>query len=79
MKYLSNINDPRDIKSLTPEELTVLAAELRQEILGAVSDSGGHLASNLGAIELTLALHYVFNTPRDRLIWDVTRPTLTSC
>jgi len=75
MKYLSNINDPRDIKSLTPEELTVLAAELRQEILGAVSDSGGHLASNLGAIELTLALHYVFNTPRDRLIWDVSHQT----
>lgn len=75
MKYLPNINSPRDIKSLEPEELVELAAELRQEILGAVSDSGGHLASNLGAVELTVALHYVFDTPDDRLIWDVSHQT----
>ncbi|MCP4685191.1 MAG: 1-deoxy-D-xylulose-5-phosphate synthase [bacterium] len=75
MKHLPNINCPRDIKALTPEELAELAAELRQEILGAVSDSGGHLASNLGAIELTLALHFVFDTPDDRLIWDVSHQT----
>jgi len=75
MKFLPNINSPRDIKSLSPEDLVELAGELRQEILGAVSGSGGHLASNLGAVELTIALHYVFNTPEDRLIWDVSHQT----
>lgn len=75
MKYLPNISSPEDIRSYTPEELVELAAELRQEILGAVSGSGGHLASNLGAVELTLALHYVFNTPQDRVVWDVSHQT----
>jgi len=75
MKYLTNINAPADLKPLAVEQLIELAAELRQEVVAAVSETGGHLASNLGAVELTLALHYVFDTPRDRIVWDVSHQT----
>lgn len=75
MKYLPNINSPADLKPLAVEQLTELATELRQEVVAAVSETGGHLASNLGAIELTLALHYVFDAPRDRIVWDVSHQT----
>ena len=68
---LDSINSPSDIKKLKPEELRTLAEELRTTIIQAVSVNGGHLASNLGVIELTLALHYVFNSPEDKIVWDV--------
>ncbi len=66
-----NINTPAELKKLSIEELPALCDEVRQYLLQSVSDSGGHLASGLGALELTVALHYVYDTPNDRLIWDV--------
>ena len=69
--YLENINDPSDIKKLNIKQLRVLAEELRTEIIKVVSDRGGHLASNLGMVELTLAIHYVFDAPEDKLVFDV--------
>ena len=71
MQYLHQIKTPEDIKSLKMAELQVLAQEIRKEIISVVSQNGGHLAPNLGAVELTLALHSVFHTPEDKLIWDV--------
>ena len=71
MRLLDSIDSPTDIRELTPEQLVELADEIRQEIVSAVSQTGGHLATNLGAVELTLALHYVFDTPTDKLVWDV--------
>ncbi len=68
---LEKINSPADVKVLSAEELKALAAELRDIIIRTVSINGGHLASNLGVIELTIALHRVFDTPRDKIIWDV--------
>jgi len=68
---LATINDPADLKQLSIRELETLSAELRQFLLESLSKTGGHLASNLGAVELTLALHYCFNSPQDRFIWDV--------
>ncbi|MGQ9647348.1 MAG: 1-deoxy-D-xylulose-5-phosphate synthase [Thermodesulfobacteriota bacterium] len=68
---LDRIEHPFDIKKLDMEELETLCSELRQEIIATVSKNGGHLASNLGVVELTVALHYVFDFPRDKLIWDV--------
>jgi len=70
-KLLNSINCPADLKRLNSPELTQLAAELRQEILQVVSANGGHLASNLGVVELTLALHTVYDSPIDKIIWDV--------
>jgi len=69
------VNSPEDLKRLTIDELTCLAEEIRYQILDTVSRTGGHLASSLGAVELTLALHYVFNTPIDKLVWDVGHQT----
>ncbi len=69
--YLEKINSPADLKTLSVAELEKLADEIRQFILNSVSKTGGHLASNLGAVELTLALHYVFDFQRDKLLWDV--------
>ena len=68
---LSQINLPSDVKKLRPEELIVLSEELRQFIVDIVSNNSGHLGASLGTIELTVALHYVFNTPYDQIIWDV--------
>ncbi len=68
---LTNTISPKEIKELTLGELSALSEELRQEILRTVPKTGGHLASNLGVVELTLALHHVFNTPQDAIIWDV--------
>jgi 1-deoxy-D-xylulose-5-phosphate synthase len=68
---LPTINDPSDLRKLSREELPQVAEELRQFIVDSVSKTGGHFSSNLGAVELTVALHYVFNTPEDRLVWDV--------
>lgn len=74
---LSDINSPSDIKSLSYHELNSLASEIRRFIIGVVSKTGGHLAPNLGAVELTLAVHKVFNTPKDRIIWDVGHQSYT--
>ena len=70
-KYLEKINSPADLKTLSVAEMEGLAREIRQFILNSVSKTGGHLASNLGAVELTLALHHVFDFQRDKLLWDV--------
>ena len=70
-KFLNNINFPKDIKKLSQFELKVLADEVREEMISAVSVTGGHLGAGLGVVELSVALHYVFNTPNDKLIWDV--------
>ncbi|MEX5727762.1 1-deoxy-D-xylulose-5-phosphate synthase [Rhodovulum iodosum] len=68
---LDRVSSPADLKELSDSELTTLADELRAEVVSAVSETGGHLGAGLGVIELTVALHAVFDTPRDRLIWDV--------
>ncbi|BCX89167.1 1-deoxy-D-xylulose-5-phosphate synthase [Methylomarinovum tepidoasis] len=68
---LSRINSPDDLRQLSEAELTQLAEEVRHFLLESVSRSGGHLAAGLGTVELTIALHYVYNTPHDRLVWDV--------
>jgi 1-deoxy-D-xylulose-5-phosphate synthase len=75
MKLLDTINDPVDLRKLPRTQLTPLAQELRQFLLDSVSKTGGHLSSNLGTVELTIALHYVFNTPEDRIVWDVGHQT----
>ncbi|MDI6744111.1 MAG: 1-deoxy-D-xylulose-5-phosphate synthase [Thermodesulfovibrionales bacterium] len=77
MKLIKKINSPDDLKSLSVEEMNRLSAELREIIVERVSINGGHLASNLGTIELTLALHYVFNSPVDKIIWDVGHQSYT--
>jgi 1-deoxy-D-xylulose-5-phosphate synthase len=68
---LESIREPRDVRNLPEDKLVPLAEELRRFTIESVSKSGGHLASSLGTIELTVALHYVFNTPHDRVVWDV--------
>jgi len=70
-KILPRINSPQDLKQLSLEELKQLSSEIRATIIETVARNGGHLASNLGAVELTLALHYVFESPRDKIILDV--------
>ncbi len=72
---LQTINDPADLRQLPRAQLKALADELRAFLLDSVSKTGGHLSSNLGTVELTVALHYVFNTPYDRLVWDVGHQT----
>jgi 1-deoxy-D-xylulose-5-phosphate synthase len=72
---LQSISSPSDLKRLSRSELQTLAVELRDFVLQSVSKTGGHLSSNLGTVELTIALHYVFNTPHDRLVWDVGHQT----
>ncbi len=72
---LNTINDPADLRRLARRELDPLAIELRAFVLESVSKTGGHLSSNLGTVELTIALHYVFNTPYDRIVWDVGHQT----
>jgi 1-deoxy-D-xylulose-5-phosphate synthase len=72
---LETINDPADLRKLPRPQLKVLADELRAFLLESVARTGGHLSSNLGTVELTIALHYVFNTPYDRLVWDVGHQT----
>ena len=68
---LEKIESPDDVKKLTTEEKKELATEIRKYILDIVSKNGGHLASNLGVVELTIALHSVFNVPEDKIVWDV--------
>ncbi|HEY0818306.1 MAG TPA: 1-deoxy-D-xylulose-5-phosphate synthase N-terminal domain-containing protein, partial [Rhizobacter sp.] len=68
---LNTIQNPADLRKLSRLELKQLAVELRDFVLQSVSQTGGHLSSNLGTVELTIALHHVFNTPHDRIVWDV--------
>src|SRR5262247_3271309 len=68
---LDKVNTPADLRQLDPSQLGQVAEELRQETIDAVSVTGGHLGAGLGVVELTVALHYVFDTPHDRLVWDV--------
>jgi 1-deoxy-D-xylulose-5-phosphate synthase len=75
LSLLDSINSPVDLRKLNRDELALLAGELRTFLVESVSKTGGHLASNLGVVELTIALHYVFNTPDDRLVWDVGHQT----
>ncbi len=75
MTLLDNLHLPADLRRLSRNQLPALAKELRAFVLDSVSKTGGHLSSNLGTIELTIALHYVFNTPEDRLVWDVGHQT----
>ena len=70
-KYLDKVNCPNDIKNMTDEELDILCKDIRKFLVRSVSKTGGHLASNLGVVELTLAIHKVFESPKDKVIWDV--------
>ena len=74
-KFLDDINFPSDVRKLSETDLKLLADEVRTEMINAVSVTGGHLGAGLGVVELTVALHYVFNTPNDKLIWDVGHQT----
>ena len=69
--YLDNIDLPRDLRELTITQVPQVCKELRDYLLASVSKSGGHFAAGLGVIELTVALHYIYNTPHDKLLWDV--------
>ena len=77
MDLLDKIKSPRDLKKLDMRQLDLLAKEIREFLIKSVSKTGGHLASNLGTIELTLALHRVFDTENDRIVWDVGHQSYT--
>src|SRR3954471_20062979 len=70
-ELLATINSPADLRTLKEDQLTQVSAELRQFIIDLVSVKGGHFGASLGVVELTVALHYIFNTPYDQLVWDV--------
>ena len=70
-KLLEQINYPADLRKLKKEQLAQVSSELREELVNVVSETGGHLGAGLGVVELTIAIHYVFNTPKDKLVWDV--------
>ena len=70
-RYLQNINSPSDLRKLSVEELPAVCEELRRDIIAELADNPGHFASSLGTVEITVAMHYVFNTPYDRIVWDV--------
>jgi 1-deoxy-D-xylulose-5-phosphate synthase len=70
-KLLEQINSPEDVKKFPPAQMDALAKEIRALMINSIANTGGHLAPNLGVVELTLALHYVYNSPKDKLIWDV--------
>ena len=74
-KFLKDINFPLDLKKLSESNLQELSDEVRKEMIDAVSETGGHLGAGLGVVELTVALHYVFETPNDKIIWDVGHQT----
>lgn len=77
MSILKSIHTPTDLKRLSPDQFPVLCQEIREQILGAVSSVGGHLASNLGVVELTVALHYLLDTPTDKVVWDTSNQAYT--
>ena len=70
-EFLDQINFPSDLKKIPESKLQIVADEVREEMIDAVSITGGHLGASLGVVELTVALHYIFDTPKDKLIWDV--------
>src|SRR2546425_10165092 len=70
MSILKTIDSPADLKRVPVEQFSLLAEEIREQIISVTSSVGGHLASNLGVVELTLALHYLLNTPKDKIVWD---------
>src|SRR6266704_4187518 len=70
-EYLERVDSPAQIKKLTVEQLQRLAQEIRQELITVLAKNGGHLGPNLGVVELSIALHFVFNTPKDKFVWDV--------
>ena len=76
-RILDRIDAPSDLKALTHDELAEVAQEARDTIISVITERGGHLASNLGVVELTLALHRVFDSPTDSLVWDTTNQTYT--
>ena len=69
--FLDKVNFPKDFKKFSLNELKSLSEDLRKEVIDAVSETGGHLGAGLGVVELTVALHKIFDTPKDKLIWDV--------
>src|SRR3989441_12189347 len=71
MSLLESIKSPADVKALAPDQLKELADEVRQRLIDVVSHTGGHIGAGLGVVELTIALLYVFDSPRDRIVWDV--------
>src|ERR1044072_305456 len=71
MPILDRVQSPTDIRELTPDELRQLAADVRARLIDVCSRTGGHIGAGLGVVELTIALHYAFDTPRGRLVWDV--------
>lgn len=75
MSFLNRIDNPADLKKLTAEELVPLCQEIREQIISVISQIGGHLASNLGVVELTVALHYLLNAPEDQIVWDTSNQT----
>src|SRR5512136_3013510 len=70
-RYLDMVECPAHVKKLTPEQLVQLAEDIRHELITTLAVNGGHLGPNLGVVELTIALHYVFDTPKDKFVWDV--------
>ena len=70
-QFLNDINFPSDLRKISEKNLQKVADEVRKEMIDAVSETGGHLGAGLGVVELTVALHYVFDTPNDKLIWDL--------
>ena len=70
-KLLDIVDSPQDLKNLPVDKLPDLAREIRDMLLDTISKTGGHLSSNLGVVELTMAMHYVFNSPKDKFVWDV--------
>jgi 1-deoxy-D-xylulose-5-phosphate synthase len=77
MALLPRIQSPADLRRLSPDQLPALAGEIRERIIDVVATNSGHLSSNLGVVELTLALHYLFNTPHDKIVWDTSNQTYT--
>ncbi|MDH5666724.1 MAG: 1-deoxy-D-xylulose-5-phosphate synthase [Nitrospira sp.] len=77
MSILKSINSPVDLKRVSPDQLPALSQEIREQIISAVSSVGGHLASNLGVVELTVALHYLLDTPSDKIVWDTSNQSYT--
>lgn len=77
MNYLDNINSPQDLKKLSMEQLPELAAEIRRTLIDRISATGGHLGPNLGMVEATIALHYVFDSPKDKFVFDVSHQCYT--
>ena len=70
-RYLDMVDSPAHVKKLTMEQLLKLAGDIREELISKLAKHGGHLGPNLGVVELTIALHYVFSTPKDKFVWDV--------